>query len=57
MNIEKKKEWASLETRSLSWWKVRVSLVLESMRARLCGKEDEFWKRKEVRERLGLVGR
>ena len=57
MNIEKKKEWASLETRSLSWWKVRVSLVLESMRARLCGKKVEFWKRKEVKERLGLVGR
>ena len=34
-----------------------VSPESASMIARLRGKEDEFWKRKEVRERLGLVGR
>ena len=51
------KEWASMETWSLSWRKVRISPKSALMRARLCGEEEEFWKKKEVRERLGLVGR
>ena len=46
-----------MEAWSLSWRKVRISPKSASMRARLCGEEEEFWKRKEVRERLGLVGR
>ena len=46
-----------METWSLSWRKVRISPESALMRARLCGEEEEFWKRKEVKERLGLVGR
>ena len=49
--LRSSKEWASLETWSLSWWKVSVSSKSASMRARLFEKEEVLWKRKEVRER------
>lgn len=45
------------ETCVLSWRKVRESPERASARARVSAAEEVFWKRKEVRERLGLVGR
>lgn len=50
------KEWASLETWSLSWSKLRVSPESASTRARFSGEDELLWKRTDVRERLGIVG-